>query len=156
MDAATVGAASCPCCPRWRERQVRGSRRSGPTPNSPHAPSEMRLCPCSWVYLSVRAERTVVVHLPLRTYPMTDNSLPSRPQELTSKSGDCRLLRPPAPLSSENNLARTGYGPASRRGRGARCPPLPATAFATGVLLPLPSGIIFGARSSTLHRPAAT
>ena len=35
---------------------------------------------------------------------MRRNPLPSRPQELRPRSGDRRLLRPPAPLSAENNL----------------------------------------------------
>ena len=47
---------------------------------------------------------------------------------------------------------RPGYGSASSGGRGARCPASPATAS----VLPLTSGVVFGARSATLNPPAAT
>ena len=60
----------------------------------------------------------------------------------TSSCSSLRREQPP----------RTAYGPASGGGRGARCPPSSATAS----VLPFPSGVVFGARSSTLHRPAAT
>ena len=101
MGAATVGAASCPCCPCWREP-------AGPwlPPERPHPqPTPRPIRDASQpLLLATHVVRTRSFHVPLRTSSLTSNPLPSRPQELRPRSGDRRLLRPPAPLSAENNL----------------------------------------------------
>ena len=81
----------------------------------------------------------------------------SEPPPISPAGADTKIGRSSATTSSCSSLRReqpprTAYGSASAGGRGARSPPSPATAS----VLPFPSGVVFGARSSTLNRPAAT